>query len=194
MKLGADEKILRTATFDKMGIIKYYWCGLAAFSLLIVTIPLTVILAVIYYFALGQVIKSWECVLTSRALHVRKGVFVKREFTVPLAKITDLQMVQGPVMRFFDLHRISVETAGQSQPGSLISLIGIRDTEEFRKDVLAQRSVIPGSTGNESARKGADAGMHLEETAPVLTEIRDSMVRMETLLGELVESQRNRSK
>lgn len=184
MKLGPNEEILRTATFDKMGIIKYHWTGLAALSLLIVTIPITLIVAIIYYFILDRVIRSWECVLTSRALHVKKGVFNKIEKTVPLEKITDLQMVQGPIMRFFKLHRISVETAGQSGPGSLISLIGIHDTEEFRKDVLDQRD----ATFKGGGTVGVADALTLGQSPPVLTEIKDSLVRMETLLGELVEA------
>ncbi|MDG2031559.1 MAG: PH domain-containing protein [Phycisphaerales bacterium] len=188
MKLGPNEEVLRTATFDKMGIIKYHWTLLALLSLLLVTIPLTLILAVIYYVVLDRVISSWECVLTSRALHVKKGVFNKSEKTVPLEKITDLQMVQGPIMRMFKLHRISVETAGQSGPGSLISLIGIQDTEEFRKDVLDQRDRM--SKGGAAAGMERGDGSSLEQSPQVLMEIKDTLGRMERLLNELVESTR----
>ena len=136
MTTGEEETVLRRAEFDADGIIKYHWMGLIMISLLIVTIPITLIVALGYKIVLSRVIASWDCVLMTRSLNVKKGVFNKIEKTVPLEKITDLQMAQGPIMRLFDLHRISVETAGQSGPGSLISLIGIRATEDFRNTVI----------------------------------------------------------
>ena len=181
MTTGEEETVLRRAEFDADGIIKYHWMGLILISLFIVTIPITLIVAVVYKIVLKRVIASWDCVLMTRSLNVKKGVFNKIEKTVPLEKITDLQMEQGPIMRMFSLHRISVETAGQSGPGSLISLIGIKDTEAFRKDVLEQRDRMTGTSPKTSASEKGD----------VLTEIRDSMARMERLVEKMVE-QRDR--
>ena len=79
-------------------------------------------------------------------------------------------------MRMFSLHRISVETAGQSGPGSLISLIGIKDTEAFRKEVLEQRDRMSGTYSQTSGSPKRD----------VLTEIRDSVARMERLVEQMV--------
>ena len=183
--MDTNEEILKTAVFDKMGIIKYRWTGLFFISLLIVTIPITLPIAVIQYLVLSRVIDSWECVLTSRALHVKKGVFVKIEKTVPLEKITDLQMVQGPIMRMYGLHRISVETAGQSGPGSLISLVGIQDTEQFRMEVLEQRDAMSKSSSSGDTPQEHDASRH-GGNEPVLAEIRDSLARTEDLLRTLV--------
>ena len=180
MKLGPNEEILKTAVFQKDAIIKYHWTSCAILALLIVTIPIALILAIIYKLVLDRIINSWECVLTTRSLNVKKGVFNKIEKTVPLEKITDLQMVQGPIMRMFDLHRISVETAGQSGPGSLISLMGIKDTETFRRDVLEQRD----RNSSQSSPSSLEAPGS-EET--VLLEIRDSLTRTEGLLQKLVD-------
>ena len=177
MTTGEEETVLRRAEFDADGIIKYHWMGLIMISLFIVTIPITLIVAIVYKIVLTRVIASWDCVLMTRSLNVKKGVFNKIEKTVPLEKITDLQMVQGPIMRMFSLHRISVETAGQSGPGSLISLIGIKDTEAFRKEVLEQRDRMSGTSTKTSDSEKGD----------VLTEIRDSMARMERLVEKMVE-------
>jgi putative membrane protein len=177
MTVGAEEKVLRRAEFDADAIIKYHWMGLILASLLIVTIPFTIIAAIIYKIILTRVINSWDCVLMTRSLNVKKGIFNRIEKTVPLEKITDLQMVQGPIMRRFDLHRISVETAGQSGPGSLISLIGIKNTEAFRKEVLEQRDRMSNASGHPTPTDEGDA----------LTQIRDSMARMERLVEKLVQ-------
>ena len=95
MELGKNEEIVEKAVFDKSAIIKYYWFGLIWLCIPIVTIPLVVLIAIIYMIVLDRVISNWECTLTTRALHVKKGVLNKLEKTVPLEKISDLQMNQG---------------------------------------------------------------------------------------------------
>lgn len=184
MEPGPKEVVLQQAVFDADAIIKYHWAGIAWFSIFGVTIPITILLAIFYKIFLTHMIASWECVLTSRSLNVKKGVFIKTEKTVPLEKITDLQMVQGPLMRHFNLHRISVETAGQSGPGSLISLLGIKDTEAFRKEVLEQRDCM-GKPQDDAAVPAAS------RSDTVLLEIRDSLVRTEQLLRQLTEQRPN---
>ena len=184
MEPGPNEVVLQQAEFDADAIIKYHWAGIAWFSIFCVTIPITILLAIFYKIFLTRMIASWECVLTSRSLNVKMGVFIKTEKTVPLEKITDLQMVQGPLMRYFNLHRISVETAGQSGPGSLISLLGIKDTEAFRKEVLEQRDCM-GKPRDVAAVPAASS------SDPVLLEIRDSLVRTEQLLRQLTEQRPN---
>ena len=109
----------------------------------------------------------------------------KIEKTVPLEKITDLQMTQGFVMRYFDLRNIAVETAGQSGPGSLISLLGVKDTERFRREVLDQRDRMGGSSVTEL--KPANES----DSDSVLLEIRDELKRTTELLEELVEQGSN---
>ena len=184
MAIGTNEESLRTAIFDKDAIIKYHRCGLWVLVLFIITIPIAIVMAIIYKLVLSRVIDSWECTLTSRALHVKKGIFTKIEKTVPLEKITDLQMMQSWLMRRFGLYRISVETAGQSGPGSLISLMGITDTEAFRQAVLDQRDTLSKNHASGAQPAGQADGA---ASAPVLAEIRDSLARTEDLLRELVE-------
>ena len=112
-------------------------------------------------------------------------MLVRQEKTVPLDKITDLAMSHGPSMRFLGLRGLSVETAGQSGPGSLIKLVGIEATEEFRAAVLAQRERVGASGGASSApsRAAAAAGDAAVASGKLLTEIRDALLRIEKRLG-----------
>ena len=93
-------------------------------------------------------------------------------------------MIQGWIMRRFDLRTISVETAGQSGPGSLISLMGIRDTERSvgtcSINAIRMNSESPSPT---TAPEGSTPD-------PVLVEIRDSLQRTTQLLEELVQQGR----
>jgi len=193
MAIGPNERVIREAVFDKPQLITYHWFGLFVLSAFCVFLPLTIPAGIVYVFILGRMIDSWSCTLTNRALHVKKGVFVKTEKTIPLDKITDLSMVQGPIMRRFGLFKVSVETAGQSsaQGGHLVSLIGITDTEGFRLEVLEQRDLItcgeqpglPSPALPEPTPVAADGGM----TEALLVEIRDGIGRMEEQLQRIAE-------
>ena len=138
------QNVILEADFDIEALIKYHWTSLGFIALFIVTIPFVIIGAIIYWILLPRIVANWSAQLTDRALIVRKGVFTKVEKTIPLEKITDLSSTQGPVMRLFDLKQLGVETAGQSGAAgtSLVTLLGIRGTDDFRTRVLAQRDAI----------------------------------------------------
>jgi len=108
---------------------------------------------------------------------------VKTEKNVPLDRITDLGLVQGPIMRLFDIEALSVETAGQSSPGALVTLAGIRDGREFRDAVLRQRDLVVGSHEDQETQVGgsgsaASADAHTQR----LESIRDTLLRIEQRL------------
>ena len=108
-------------------------------------------------------------------------MLVRVEKTIPLEKITDMGMVQGPIMRAFDIHTLTVETAGQSGQGALVSLTGIVGAKEFRETVLNQREVSsaasPVAAPNEARQESSDG-------TAILMEIRDSLQRIERKLLE----------
>ena len=121
--------------------------------------------------------------LTANALEIRMGVFFRKESTIPLNRITDLRLHDGPVMRHYGLRGLKVETAGMSgqDSGSEGNLIGVIDAEGFRNAVLAQRQrVIEAETGRAPAPV-----MTTGETSAdtVLVEIRDILARIETRLA-----------
>ena len=101
-------------------------------------------------------------------------MLTKVESTIPLTKITDLQMHQGPIMRLFGLKAFRVETAGQSSGagGHLVDMVGIIDPEDFRAAVLAQRERLEDG-GAPLAVEPARAGDEqlLEEILAVLKRI-----------------------
>lgn len=78
--------------------------------------------------------------LTPDALEVTKGVFFRSEATIPLNRITDVRLYDGPLMRAHKLRGMKVETAGQSsETSSEGKLIGVVGVMEFRNAVLQQR-------------------------------------------------------
>jgi len=127
---------------------------------------------------------SHKCTLTDRNLHVSKGILNQVEKTVPLDRITDLGIVQGPIMRYYDLETLSVETAGQSGVGSLIRLTGIKNGRAFKEAVLKQRDIVTMKSDSANLAPAALAvGGGLPspgDTNELLREIRDSLNRIES--------------
>jgi len=167
------EKILKEAEFSEK--VKTYWLltGIIVSVCTVVGIPFLLIWIPLGRYFTGRYLDGMSCVLKSRELIVRKGIFNRVEKTIPLEKITDLGLQQGPIMRWLGLHNLTVETAGQSSGGSLVSLTGIRDVEEFREDVLNQRDKIADGGAAASPAGGP------ESTEVLLSEIRDILRRIE---------------
>lgn len=161
-----------------------YWLvsGTVAFIVSIIGIPLLVLWIPLGLIFTRRYLASMECALTPKALKVKKGIFVRIEKTIPLEKITDMGMVQGPIMRHFGLHTLTVETAGQSGPGALVSLTGIVDAEQFRETVLSQRDSMSAAPSQESKATPVVGGSN--ETNQLLSEIRDSLARIESHLSQ----------
>jgi putative membrane protein len=121
-----------------------------------------------------------SAIVTERKIVVKRGVFNKEEKSIPLEKITDVAMVQGPLMRVFNLYRLSFETAGQSAQGALVSLIGINDADTFRETILAQKDKL--LTSNTVAPE-----QNTDENSD-MKELIESVKRIELLLEKVLES------
>ena len=117
--------------------------------------------------------------VTTQAVEIRKGVFFRKEATIPLNRITDVRLHDDPLMRYFGLRGLRVETAGQSGPqaGSEGDLVGVVDAVEMRNAILLQRQQVLDAPGESTAPKAAPEG-----SAHVLTEIRDILARIEERL------------
>lgn len=182
----SEPSVLQEADFD-LNVKKYWiWQPVFVISLFIVTIPIAIIYALIASFFIDRYLASLSCTLTERTLDIKKGIFNKTESTIPLEKITDLQLFQGPIMRYFGLHGFKVETAGQSSGpgGSLVNIIGIVETKDFRKAVLAQRDRLHDREGSlQSSRTSpSEHAVSGSEQAEVLADIRDILKRVEDRL------------
>ena len=173
-----QETVIREASFDPK--VKTYWLlsGALVFVITIVGIPLLLLWFPIGLIFTGRYLDRMSCTLTSKNLKVKKGVLVRVEKTIPLDKITDMALVQGPIMRSMDIQRLTVETAGQSGAGALVSLTGIVLAEEFREAVLAQRDAMAAKGREAEASDGGSS----ERAAPDLAALTESVQRIERLL------------
>ncbi|MCG8649647.1 MAG: PH domain-containing protein [Pirellulales bacterium] len=178
-----DEKTVWDAEFNPS--VKTYWL-LGGTLVLLVTVVGIVVLPIwlaIGYLITDRYLASHRCTLTNRNLKVSKGILVRQEKTVPLDRITDLGLTQGPIMRAFGIEALSVETAGQSSQGSLIQLAGIKDGRAFRDAVLAQRDLVVGSD-EQASQNPALPGVADPNQNELLREIRDVLHRIEDELKQ----------
>jgi putative membrane protein len=85
----------------------------------VVGIPLVLLTPLLMPF-INKRFNALSCEMTEKFLKVCKGVIVKTEKNVPLEQITDLGIVERPIMRWLGIKQLSVETAGQSSQGPLV--------------------------------------------------------------------------
>ena len=163
------DALLTAARFDDK--LRTYWY----LQTLLICIVTVVGIAAVPFWLLGwgtwYVRRSFEalkCELHERTLVVKRGIFFKIEKTIPLDKIQDLTVKEGPLLRWLGLRSLKLETAGQGTPGaSEADLVGIVDPLDFRDQVLRQRDST--SAPPAPAETGEVAGSSIE----LLTEIRD---------------------
>ncbi|MEE2907474.1 MAG: PH domain-containing protein [Planctomycetota bacterium] len=178
-----NETVIAEAKFRKLDIITYQIASTSIIvAITIVAIPLLLIAIPLIKVIYPKIVDTWECTLTNRAVHVKKGLFVKVKKTIPLEKITDVGSVQGPIMRRFGLHALSFETAGQSgagTSGALVKLLGIEDSEAFRDLVLDTRDAANQGQVNTPAAVAKPAS-----DDQLLRDIRDSLLRIEDRMNQ----------
>ena len=153
-----------------------------------VTIPL---MPLWFLFGRGVHRRQYEnlrCDLTARSLNVRRGVFLKVQQNIPLDKITDLAVYEGPILRYFGLCSLRIETAGGGQATATgqAMLPGVVDAEGFRDRVLAQRDavVLDGAGSSAAMLEAATPDSRSRGGEAVLVEIRDTLQRIEQRLTE----------
>src|SRR3954468_18983858 len=108
-----EEIVLREATFSlrvKTYIFFVVLCVLFSSIIGWIIIPF-------WIFGLGQwmsgkYFKTLSCQITNKNLKFSKGLILHIEKTIPVENIQDLSFVGGPILRYFGLTLIKIETAG----------------------------------------------------------------------------------
>lgn len=170
-----EEKLIKEAEFNPR--IKTYILVVVGLIMFITVIGIPIML--IWFLGLGQNIskryhQNLKCSLTNQHLEYRKGLFFKVEKTIPLENIQDLTFVQNPILNYFGLKILKIETAGGSGAGGAdMKLMGIEDMEVFKKSVLNQREFLKHNNQSSSTDSISNQDSHA-----VLLEIRDLLVQL----------------
>jgi membrane protein YdbS with pleckstrin-like domain len=111
------------------------------------------VLALVYY----ALIAPWLTVQQAAALQYRlegttlrvdSGVYFLKRKAIPLDRVTDVVLVQGPLMRYLGLWAINIQTAGTGQQVAEAVLYGVDRPDEVRDLLVSARDA--------AAAKGRD--------------------------------------
>lgn len=101
---------------------------------------IAVILPIAYW--IGKYVESISFTLERDRVVFEHGVWWRRKSFVPYNRITNVDVVQGPISRAFGLGKVMIQTAGYSATAGSqrsafaeSSIFGVRDFEEI-KDVI----------------------------------------------------------
>ena len=176
--MAAEPNTIQIAEFNPK--IKGYLLVVVALFLILCVISIP--LLVIWFLGLGQYIcriyyENLKCQLTDRHLQFNKGAFFKVEKTIPLENIQDLTFIDNPILKYFDLRILKIETAGHSNPhGSDMKLIGIIDAGQFKEKILLQREMLQKESQNDTPQQNAEDNQivdTLKEIKEILIEIKN---------------------
>lgn len=137
-------------------------------------------LIILWVLGVGQKISqryydSLECNLTEKHLEFKKGAMWKIEKTIPLENIQDLAFIETPLLKYFNMRLLKIETAGSSNPqGADMRLMGIENAKDFKEKVLRQREILV--TGKNENNQVSSSNMNREdEMISLLKEVRDAL-------------------
>ncbi len=172
MQDNINSEIITSAEF-KSSVIIYTWI-LTNIVLLTTVIGIFVMLLWIPFgwFVHLKQFQNTSCQLTERGIKIRKGWIFKAQQNIPLDKLTDISIHEGPILNIFGIVRISIETAGAT-PFTLVGL-NKSTTSQFRDIVMKQRDLQSGSQ-----IVNAQGG----QSNDVLVEIRDILRQINTNLS-----------
>jgi len=102
------------------------------------------VVAILHAFTLGlwlprrqaEALRYW---LEGGALRVDQGVFFLKRKAIPLDRITDIVLAQGPLMKLCGVWELRVQTAGTGHGVPEASLYGMTDPEAVRDMLLLAR-------------------------------------------------------
>ena len=156
----ADKGHIMAVEFDRKIIV--YWWIMANLGLLVTFVG---IIAMVVWIPFGWIVhkKQYEHMsgaLTDRSINMRMGWLFKKQQNIPLDKLTDVSIHEGPILNAFGVVRMQFETAGAAP----FILTGVKNSDQFRDLVLQQRDSLV-STPQQSAPS--------DDSNDVLVEIRD---------------------
>lgn len=109
---------------------------------------------------------SFSYRLADEDLILREGIITRNERHVPYQRIQNIDLVQNPFHRLFDVAVVRLETASGGKPEAVISVLHQSAVEELRSRVLAHRSGEPDrAVAAEPALTQREASVGTQEAA-----------------------------
>ena len=103
-----------------------------------------IVLAPLYLFTLGPWLSQRQAEalryrLDGRTLRVDQGVFFLKRKAIPLDRVTDVVLTQGPLMRWCGIWALQIQTAGTGEARPEATLFGLVEPEAIHDFLLKAR-------------------------------------------------------
>jgi membrane protein YdbS with pleckstrin-like domain len=106
-----------------------------------------IIIAIIFAFTFGpwlskkqsHVLRYW---LDGNTLRADTGVFFLKRKAVPLDRITDIVLAQGPLTKWCGIWELRIQTAGTGNAMPEVTLYRLNEPEQVRDLVIQERDKI----------------------------------------------------
>jgi len=145
-----------------------------------------------------------ECSVDDKRIHYKGGWVNKKEKTVPLDRVQDLEIQEGLLQRYCGVSSVLVQTAGANNPNqpAEITLVAPMGARELRAHIIQRRDAIvlhggAAAAGGASAASSGIDGIYVQKTQPApapdmtvmvneLRALRESVSRIEKTIEAAV--------
>jgi putative membrane protein len=124
----------------------FYWTHILAILLMgIWFFGIGLVVAVLYAVTLGTWLPQRQATalrywLDGSTLRADSGVYFLKRKAIPLDRVTDVVLSQGPLLRWCGLWSLQIQTAGMGgQSVAEVTLYGLERPEEVRDELLRAR-------------------------------------------------------
>jgi len=131
--------------------------------------------------------RALEYYIDDEGVKMKGGVIWKKFVTVPYHKITNVDITQGPMQRYYNIGTIHVQTAGaggqQGQKAEL-KMNGIRELEEIRNAIVSKLkdSTFSLSNINPEEKKARPAEPDAADKSSIFEEILNELREIKLII------------
>ena len=140
---------IHTFQIQRAQVAKYfYWSATLMLGIIgLLLWGVGVIIAFVYALTFGHWLSRKQAEVLDYRLYdtnlfVHQGVFFIKRKNIPLDRVTDIVLTQGPLLRHFNLWRLDIQTAGSGQQKAEAYLYGLTEPEQMKEMILNARDVI----------------------------------------------------
>ena len=84
-------------------------------------------------------VRALEYWIDGSTLRINEGIVVRKSKSIPLDRVTDIELVHGPLMRMCGISSLRIQTAGSTQQSPEGTIWGVRDPETIRDEIVTVR-------------------------------------------------------
>jgi membrane protein YdbS with pleckstrin-like domain len=108
------------------------------------------VLGLLWYLAIGpwvhrRQVEALRYRLDGATLRIDSGFIFLQRKSIPLDRVTDVVLAQGPLMRHFGVWQLRIQTAGTGQQLPEGAMLGVPDPEAARDLIMRRRDEVTGA-------------------------------------------------